>query len=170
MRRYLATVNECEFDITVEYRSDKYLVTCNDRKIEVTASFLGESRALVLMDNESHEIDVRANGYDPNRVVFVRGLEIPVVIEDYNLAQLRKTAGMAAGGAVENDVRAAMPGLIVKVKVKPGDTVKKGQPLLIVEAMKMENIVKSPRDGTVKAVHIEANGLVEKNDRLLEFE
>jgi biotin carboxyl carrier protein len=63
-----------------------------------------------------------------------------------------------------------MPGLVMTVKVKAGDKVKKGMPLLVIEAMKMENIVKARGESTVKTVHVTGGQSVEKGDILLEFE
>ncbi len=131
---------------------------------------LQTGRSLLLIDHESHEVDVRFNGADSERTVFFSGQEIPVTIEDYNLAQLRKTAGMATGQVIDTLLKAPMPGLIVAVKVRPGDKVENGQPLVAIEAMKMENILKASLAGTVKAINIEAGQSVEKGDKLIEFE
>jgi biotin carboxyl carrier protein len=62
-----------------------------------------------------------------------------------------------------------MPGLIIDLKVKVGDKVKTGDALLILEAMKMENILKSPGDGTVKNVTVKKGDSVEKGHILVEF-
>jgi biotin carboxyl carrier protein len=68
-----------------------------------------------------------------------------------------------------NDIKAPMPGLILEVKVTPGQEVKKGDPILILEAMKMENIIKSPGDGVVSAVKVNVRQNVEKNQVLIVF-
>ena len=62
-----------------------------------------------------------------------------------------------------------MPGLILDLKVAPGDLVKKGDVVLILEAMKMENSIKSPGDGVVKAVNVSLKQSVEKNQVLIQF-
>jgi biotin carboxyl carrier protein len=62
-----------------------------------------------------------------------------------------------------------MPGLVLEVRVKVGDTVKKGDPLLVLEAMKMENILKSPADGIIQKVHVQKSAAVEKNQTLINF-
>jgi len=63
-----------------------------------------------------------------------------------------------------------MPGLVLAVKTSSGDRVAKGQALLIIEAMKMENIIKAPADGIVKEVRVSGGTSVEKDDTLVEFE
>jgi biotin carboxyl carrier protein len=68
-----------------------------------------------------------------------------------------------------NNIKAPMPGLIINMKVQAGDTVKAGDPLLILEAMKMENMLKSPGDGVVKSVKVKKGDTVEKNQVLIEF-
>ena len=60
-----------------------------------------------------------------------------------------------------------MPGLVLKVLVNEGQEFKKGDNLLVLEAMKMENILKAPVDGTVKGIKIKAGDKVEKNEVLL---
>jgi len=170
MRHYLITVDGKEFDITLPSRAEPDKLVCNGREIDVTSQNLGESRALLLIDGQSHEVDVRTNGYNQHRTVFMRGVEIPVTIEDYNLAQLRKTAGIKTGPSMDKTLRAAMPGMVLDIRVKQGESVKKGHPLVIIEAMKMENIIKAQGDGTVKSILVENGKSVEKNDKLLEFQ
>ena len=76
-------------------------------------------------------------------------------------------AAKPAGAAV---VKSPLPGSIVKVMVKPGDSVKKGDTLLTMESMKMENIVASEYTGTVKNVLVQAGQNVMQDDKLVEIE
>ena len=75
-----------------------------------------------------------------------------------------------ANSAKVNDLKAPMPGLVVAIKVNVGDTVKKGDTILILEAMKMENILKAAGEGTVKAIRVSTKQNVEKNQVMIEFE
>lgn len=68
------------------------------------------------------------------------------------------------------EVKAPMPGMVLTINVSAGDEVKKGDALLVLEAMKMENIIKSPRDGKVKTVKALKGTAVEKNQSLIVFE
>lgn len=68
-----------------------------------------------------------------------------------------------------SNIKAPMPGLVLNILVGEGADVKKGDALLVLEAMKMENILKSPADGTVKRVSVQKGMAVEKNQVLIEF-
>jgi acetyl/propionyl-CoA carboxylase alpha subunit len=167
MLRYLVTIDGHEYDIEMEYRAEGFDVSLNGKKRKVIQYKLGESRSLLLVDGQSHEVDVRGGCLDSSKIIFMQGQEIP---GHYNLAQLRKTAGMTTTAAIDRTITAPMPGLVVEVKVAKGDSVTKGQPLLVIEAMKMENIIKAQGDGTVKEIYVEAGRSVEKADKMLEFE
>ena len=67
-------------------------------------------------------------------------------------------------------IKAPMPGLVLKILVTPGQQLKKGDPVLIVEAMKMENVFKAPADAVVKAIKTEERKAVEKGEVLVELE
>ena len=170
MPRYQVIIEGREYDITLEYRSEHYFATVNGKSVEIKRFGLGETRALLLLNNESLEVDVHSAGVNGMKSVFVAGMEIQTEIEDYHLAQMRKAAGISHGPAVESVLRAPMPGLVVEVKVQTGQKVVKGQALIVIEAMKMENIIKARSEGVVKVVHATKGKSVEKGDALLEFE
>ena len=75
-----------------------------------------------------------------------------------------------AAGSANKDIKAPMPGKVLNVMVKEGDTVSKGSPVLILEAMKMENVLKAESDGLVKKVIAVKDGNVEKNEVLVELD
>ncbi len=174
MARYTVTVQERDFDIEVGYQDGELVATINGEPREITAHSLGshqfgDNRFLLLVNNRASEVDVRHESQN-DRVVLIHGMEVAVTIEDFALHEMRKKAGITAGAAVEKTLKAPMPGLIVATKVEPGQTVKKGDPLLVVEAMKMENIIKAKGDVTVKAIRVQVGQSVEKNAALIDFE
>ena len=87
----------------------------------------------------------------------------------YELEEEREGAGAARrpdAGALE----APMPGRVAAVRVTPGQQVRKGEELLVVEAMKMENALRAPRDGVVRAVHVAIGDTVAPGRPLVELE
>jgi biotin carboxyl carrier protein len=93
-----------------------------------------------------------------------------VTISDPTPAPAPKPAAAKKSTAVSANsvkVNAPMPGTILAVNVKPGDSVKKGQVLVILEAMKMENEILAPQDGTVTSVDVSGGASVDSGDLLL---
>jgi len=82
---------------------------------------------------------------------------------------LEKMGIANATSAKVSNLRAPMPGLVVGVNIRPGDVVQKGDSLLILEAMKMENILKAPADAIIKTIHSQTGDRVEKGQVLVEF-
>ena len=104
--------------------------------------------------------------------VNVNGTDYEITLEEVTGAEASKPAAPApqaapapaaapAASAGSEQVVSPMPGNILNVNVKVGDTVKKGQVLLILEAMKMENEIMAPKDGTVTAVNVQKGSTVE---------
>jgi len=100
-------------------------------------------------------------------VVLLQGQLHIVEVEDERQRKLRETTGGPAAHSGEINLRAPMPGLIVAVPVVEGQSVTKGQDLVILESMKMQNELKAPRDGTIGHVRVRQGDSVEQNQVLL---
>ena len=110
-----------------------------------------------------------ARGSTPVEVI-VGGWRFELEVEDARLADLRVRATADRTSAVQRGptvVRAIIPGRVVSVAVAPDDTVAAGQRLLAVEAMKMENELRAPRDGVVERVEVSVGQTVELGDSLV---
>ena len=95
---------------------------------------------------------------------------IMAVNVDGPLQRLVQQLGFATTAATsEADITAPMPGLILSIAVGEGDAVEAGTPLLVLEAMKMENVIKATGPGTIKAVHITQGQAVDKRQLLIEL-
>lgn len=104
------------------------------------------------------------------REVVVNGWRLVVEVEPDARATLRERARRGGGAALAGgpvDVRAIIPGRIVALDVAPGDGVTAGQQLLVLEAMKMQNELRAPRDGTIERVAVAVGDTVEVGDLLL---
>ena len=120
-----------------------------------------------LFKNSSYLIDVINKGTEYN--VYTRGMfkTFKVYNEEALLHESLKAGGGFAGGA---NLSSGMPGKIVKVFVKPGDAVKAGEPLLIMEAMKMENEMRASKDVVIKEVLVKEGVNVESGAMLVTYE
>ncbi len=118
-----------------------------------------------------HSVDVRldaAKHPDPDVRAFRASLydgAYEFALQDPMKAMLAAAGGASAGGGL---LASPMPGKIVKVLVKAGETVAEGQTLLVMEAMKMQNELKSPSAGTVAKLHVEEGATVETGAKLIE--
>ncbi len=101
--------------------------------------------------------------------LMVNGSEMEIVLRepiDELLASLGMEGSVVAG---QREVKAPMPGLVLQVLVTEGQQVLRDEPLIILEAMKMENVIKSPADGIIRRVGARQGNAVEKNAVLVEF-
>lgn len=132
---------------------------------------LGNQNFNLIQNNESFNISILQ--YDKEEKIMtarVNGKVVQIKVQD-KFDLLLKELGMSdAKGAKVNHIKAPMPGLIFELAVAEGDQVKKGDKVLILEAMKMENVIKAAGDGTVKKIHINKGQAVEKNQLLIEFQ
>jgi len=125
----------------------------------------------VLCDEKSYKVTVVEQDFN-NRFYEVRiGSNTYQVDIETDLDQLIQSMGYQLSSEQALDtIQAPMPGIILDVRVSKGDSVKKGGTLLILEAMKMENVIVSPKDGVVKKVLASTGQTVDKNKLLIELE
>jgi biotin carboxyl carrier protein len=114
-------------------------------------------------------LQVDVDGSAPDLTLTVDNVAVPIKLVD---ARSKMAAGVAARpqAAGPQPVRSPMPGKVVKVLVKPDDEVKSGAPVVVVEAMKMENELRAPRDGKVREVKVQEGQAVEANQILVTVE
>jgi biotin carboxyl carrier protein len=103
-------------------------------------------------------------------VLLINGNRYKVSLEDqYDV--LLKSMGMGSNSSKKlKHLKAPMPGLVLDVLINAGDEVKKDAPLIVLEAMKMENVIKSPGEAKVSSVEVSKGAAVEKNEVLIHFE
>ena len=114
---------------------------------------------------ELHKVDLAEKAL----VISVNGNKYSVSVKDKYDELLHELGLDNLVNAKVKEVKAPMPGLVLEVRVNEGSAVKKGDALVVLEAMKMENILKSPADGTVKKINVKKGMAVEKNQILIHF-
>jgi biotin carboxyl carrier protein len=136
-------------------------------RARLTLADHGEPLRLPIVVGEARQD--RARGTVVREVV-VRGWRIEVEVEPERRAMLRERARRGAGVQAHGgplEVHAIIPGRVVAVSVKPGETVEAGQQMLVVEAMKMQNELRAPREGTIERVGVEVGQTIEVGDLLV---
>jgi biotin carboxyl carrier protein len=161
--RYITTVEDKQF--LVEIIDDKH-VSVDGTVYEVDfESVSGQPVYSLIVDGKSHEGYVARS--DDTWQVLLRGRLYPIIVEDEREKRLRSAAGGGVAETGEFHLRAPMPGLVVAIPVQEGQPIQKGQVLLILESMKMQNELKSPRDGTIGRLRVKPGETVEQKQTLL---
>ncbi|QCR23478.1 biotin/lipoyl-containing protein [Pontibacter sp. SGAir0037] len=131
---------------------------------------IGPKTFHIIKDDKSYTAELVQADYQTKSFTFkINGALQTVMVKDRFDLLLDQLGMSDANTQKVNDVKAPMPGLILDIKVQPGQEVKKGDPIMILEAMKMENILKAPGDGVVKEVKVAVKQNVEKNQVLILF-
>ena len=125
----------------------------------------------VIQEHKSYTIElVTLNRDEKSCVLKINNQEVTVAIEDQYDAILKQLGMDNMNSQKVNKVKAPMPGLVLNILVEPGQAIVKDDGLFVLEAMKMENIIKSPADAVVKSIEVEKGFAVEKNQVLVSFE
>lgn len=125
----------------------------------------------ILLNNKSYNATlISFNREEKTMVVNVNGNDYEISVRDKYDLLLQQLGISASASAAAQNIKAPMPGLIIQLLAEEGQEVKKGDAVMILEAMKMENVLKSPRDGKVKKIKAALRQAVEKGQVLIEFE
>ena len=164
---YKIKVNN-SFDFDVERRDTQ--LTINDQEIRADIRQLSPSIFNLIHNLGSYSAEVVSFDKDTKlAVIKVNDSLYHVAAKDQYDLLLEKLGLSNLNSAKVSEVKAPMPGLVLKVFVNEGVEVTKGDNLFILEAMKMENIIKSPADGIIKKIKIKPGDKVEKGQVLIEF-
>jgi biotin carboxyl carrier protein len=161
--KYVTTIDNQVFEIEVV---DEHHIRIGDRLLQVDfESVSGQSVFSLILDGKSYESFVYQGEEDWD--VLLRGRQYQVKVEDEREKRLKAAAGAGVIEGGEFHLKAPMPGLVVAVLIDEGQDVKKGQVMLILESMKMQNELKAPRDGIMGRVRVKAGESVEQRQTLL---
>ena len=161
--KYITTIDQKQYTVEV---IDEAHVSVDGTIVEVNfSSVSGQPVYSLIVNGKSYEAYV-SPGEDLWDVL-LRGRLYPVKVEDEREKRLRAAGGSGVSEGTEFHLKAPMPGLVVAVSVEEGQAVEKGQVLVILESMKMQNELKSPKAGTVARVRVKPGETVEHRANLL---
>ena len=162
-----AIINDQSFEISEQ----KEQIMLNNEPFLWDLRHISENHYHIIKDNQSYNAELVEADYAEK----IFKLKINGTIHTVNLKNrtdlLLEKMGMSSTATAKlNNLKAPMPGLIFEMKVQVGDEIKKGDVLLILVAMKMENAIKAAGDGKVKSIKVNINDSVEKGQLIMEFE
>ena len=165
--KYIVAMGETR--VTVDVEPDA--VTVTGRRIPASlADIEGTPVRMVTIGDRVHRVVVRRRESKGHYVLWIDGYTYDVEALDERTRTIRDLTAEAAGPTGPRPLVAPMPGLIVRVLVGPGDAVQEGQGLVVMEAMKMENELRSSGAGRVTRVSVTPGAAVEKGAILIELE
>ena len=164
--KYITTVDGQEFTIEVN-REGEVVVNGEPRELDAK-SIDNNGLYSLLINHQSTEAMVELDEASGEYRVLIDGALYHITVADERAKRLAEAAGQAFGtGTGELSVKSPMPGLIVAIPIKEGEAITKGQVIVVLESMKMENELKAPRDGVVQSIKIQPRQAVEQGQLLV---
>lgn len=161
--KYFATLDDHTYEI--EIRSESEIVV-DGRNLTVNfESMANQPVYSLLLGNESYEAYVSES--QSGLQVLLRGKLYEIEVEEERQRRLRQASGVAPPAGGEFHLKAPMPGLVVAVPVTEGQSVERGDHLVILESMKMQNELRAPRAGVIQRVRVGAGERVEQHQVLI---
>ncbi len=159
MPQYQVTTNGRTYPVTAQALSDLDLVSAGPAEYHLLRE--GKSYHLHLLEVDRHRKRVRLR---------VNGRELELSLRDATDQLVDQLGFSRSETRKSKNILAPMPGLVLDILVEPGAEVTAGTPLIILEAMKMENVLKAEGDGTVTAISVDKGAAVDKRQLLIEIE
>lgn len=164
--RYFVTVGVRTFEVEINAGR----VTVDGKEVDASlVQVPGTPVRRLAFNDESHRVVADSGEAKGVWDLHVDGFRIEAEVVDERTRAIRAMTAKSNASTGPKPVRAPMPGMIVRVEVQPGDKVKAGQGVVIIEAMKMENELKAEAGGTVTKVHAIKGSAVDKGTVLIEF-
>jgi biotin carboxyl carrier protein len=159
-------IDQETYKIEIDFKDGKYLVKLGGRQYNVDSQPILQNCLSLLVDGKAYTVFVAED--KTKRYISVQGEQF--CIEEAKSEA--ETRSVAEAGTLKEipTISSPMPGKVVKILVREGDKVRKGQGLVIVEAMKMENEIRSPGAGIVKKINFKEGNLVDTADPIIELE
>ena len=162
---FAASVGGRSVQVEVRHKAGRYTVVLEGRELEVDLQSAGAGFSSLLIGGRSHEVALARRGSTFD--VVLRGRALSLELQDASRADGAAPRKLVGGPA---RVTAPMPGRIVRVLVAPGQEVGAGEGLVVMEAMKMENELRAPRAGRVRALEVSERQAVETGALLVVLE
>ena len=165
--KYVALVNGKQHGVEIAEINGGYRLTIDGKSFTVDLFRPGPHCISMLIEGQAYEVGLEKNGNHFSACFYNDTIELELV--EARKFQASSTA-RSSGSSGPLKIHAPMPGKIVKVVVQERSTVKEGDSLLIMEAMKMQNELKAPKSGTVSRIHVKEGEAVALSQALIVLE
>lgn len=159
-------LNDALHKISLEKKEGAYIFSEGEKSREADIQRISSNQFSVLIDGVSFQIYMAKD--KDKRYFMIEGQQFLLQEPSEQAEGFRKGEERTSEGTLL--VKAPMPGKVIKVCISANEEVRKNQTLAIVEAMKMENEIKAPVDGTIKEIHVSTGDLVDPEMPLIELE
>jgi len=164
---YKAKIGEQDYDLAISRDG----VTIDDQLLDWDIVKLEENYFHIVHNHKSYKAEILNIDHQSKSVsIKLNGTKVDVSLKDKLDLLLEKLGMDQANTHKLNEVKAPMPGLILDIPISQGDEVTQGDTIMILEAMKMENVLKASGDGVVKSIKVKKGDSVEKNQILIQFD
>ena len=155
-------------DYFIEKSGNDFVVNGEDKAFDFQQ--IDEKTFHIIHENKSFKASILSYDFQNKTLeIKVNGRTHLMEFQNDNDLLLEKMGIKKTNMKLSNELKAPMPGLIVDIKVTEGQEVKSGDPLIILKAMKMENILKSPHDAIIKRILVDTNQKIEKDAIIIQF-
>jgi|Deesub1362B_J571_1020462.scaffolds.fasta_scaffold00181_12 biotin carboxyl carrier protein len=159
-------IDKKPYKINIELKDNSYIAELDNKKYKIDCNFVSTNILSLLIEGKSHTVYL---AQDKDRIyLLINGEEF--TIEKKKEDTLRSEVPEKESAQINNIVMAPMPGKVIKMNVSEGEKVEKNQVLAILEAMKMENELRSPVNGEVRKILVKINELVEAFQPIIELD
>ncbi len=165
--KYQVKINGEEFKVGIKEKDRSLKIDLDGKEIEADLTELKKNKLFsFLVDKKAYDLEIfrDKNNFEIN----YGGRKFSGEIWEDALAKIKPSAPKEV--LRQKELKAPMPGLVVKIEVREGEKIKAGEGILIMEAMKMENEIKSPWEGKVKKILVQERQTVEKDQPLIILE
>ncbi len=160
------SVEDQAYKLELDHKDGKYLVKLGDRQYVVDSQVISENGLSLIVDGKAYMVFIAEN--QEEKYVSVQGEQF--CIEEVKADSGARSLAESAAPKGVPTIASPMPGKVVRILVAEGDSVEKGQGLVIVEAMKMENEIRSASAGMVKRINFKEGDLVDAAVPIIELE
>ncbi|WP_109299139.1 acetyl-CoA carboxylase biotin carboxyl carrier protein subunit [Aquimarina sp. AU474] len=151
--------NQFEFDLTEKDIANIDAIYTSDAQYHIIEDSISYHTEIVSSDFDKKQYIIKVNNTN-YQVHIANALDMQIAAMGFSIGSAKQV----------NAIKAPMPGLLLDIQVTEGQEVQEDDPLLILEAMKMENVIVSPRDGVIKTISVAKGDAVDKGQLLIEFE